>query len=118
MNDKSLHLALPVVSLMVMMAPVLVAQEQNSTPSASEQRAMTILKNMSEYLANGVFYEEAGQGYKIVQPPVGVLVPSIPEGAATVTVNGAKYFEFGGIWYRPFYNGSDVVYQTVPNPTG
>jgi len=34
-----------------MMAPVLVAQEQNSTPSASEQRAMTILKNMSQYLA-------------------------------------------------------------------
>jgi hypothetical protein len=34
-----------------MMAPVLVAQEQNSTPSASEQRAMIILKNMSQYLA-------------------------------------------------------------------
>jgi hypothetical protein len=51
MNDKSLHLTLPIVSLMVMMAPVLVAQEQNPTPSASEQRAMTILKNMSQYLA-------------------------------------------------------------------
>jgi outer membrane lipoprotein-sorting protein len=68
--------------------------------------------------SNGVFYEEAGQGYKIVDPPVGVLVPSIPEAAAIVTVDGAKYFEFGGMWYRPFYNGNDVVYQTVPNPTG
>jgi len=69
-------------------------------------------------LALVMFYKPAGQGYKIVQPPVGVLVTSIPEGAANVTVNGAKYFEFGGIWYRPFYSGSDVVYQTVPNPTG
>jgi hypothetical protein len=62
-----------------------------------------------------VFYGTAGQRYKIVQPPVAVLVPSIPEGAATVTVNDGKYFESGGIWY-PFYSGSDVVYQTVFNP--
>jgi len=65
-----------------------------------------------------VFYEPADQGYKIVQPPVGVFVESIPKEAATVTVNGANYLEFGGVWYRPFYSGSDVVYQTVPNPTG
>ena len=51
MNDKSLHLALPIVGLILMMAPVLVAQEQNPTPSTSEQRAMSILKNMSQYLA-------------------------------------------------------------------
>jgi hypothetical protein len=68
MNDKSLHLALPVVSLMVMMAPVLVAQEQNSTPSASEQRAMTILKNMSEYLAKAErFSVTIRDGYDAVQ---------------------------------------------------
>jgi len=29
-----------------------------------------------------------------------------------------NYFEFGGVWYRPFYSGSDVAYQTIPNPTG
>ena len=52
MNNKSLYLALSVAALMIMIAPVVVAQEQNSTPSASEQRAMTILKNMSQYLAN------------------------------------------------------------------
>jgi hypothetical protein len=52
MKNKSLYLALSVAALMVMIAPVLVAQEQNSTPSATEKRAMTILKNMSQYLAN------------------------------------------------------------------
>jgi len=44
-----------------------------------------------------VFYEPAGQGYKIVQPPAGVLVTSIPQGSATVTVNGANYREYGGV---------------------
>jgi hypothetical protein len=57
---------------------------------------------------------------RIPAPPTGILVYLgyiNPRRAATVTVN-AKYLEFGGIWYRPFYSGSDVVYQTVPNPTG
>ena len=52
MNNKSLYLALPVVSLMAIIAlPVSGAQEQDSARTASEQRAMAILKNMSQYLA-------------------------------------------------------------------
>ena len=87
-------------------------------PSVPESSTTVYGAGKSYAYSNGVFYETADQGYKIVQPPVGVLVTSIPNGAATVTVNGAKYLEFGGTWYRPFYSGSDVVYQTVPNPTG
>jgi hypothetical protein len=68
MNDKSLHLALPFVSLMVMLAPVLVAQEQNPNPSASEQRATTILKNMSQYLAKAEHFSVTFRdGYDAVQ---------------------------------------------------
>jgi hypothetical protein len=66
MNNKSLHLALPVVGLMLMVAPVLVAQD--ATPSASEQRAMNILKNMSEYLAKAErFSVTIRDGYDAVQ---------------------------------------------------
>ena len=66
MNNKSLHLALPVVGLMLMVAPVLVAQD--ATPSASEQRAMGILKNMSEYLAKAErFSVTIRDGYDAVQ---------------------------------------------------
>ena len=68
MNDKSLHLALPVVGLMVLLAPMLVAQEQNPTPSGSEQRAMTILKNMSQYLAKAEHFSVTFRdGYDAVQ---------------------------------------------------
>ncbi len=66
MNNKSLHLALLVVGLMLMVAPVLVAQD--ATPSASEQRAMSILKNMSEYLAKAErFSVTIRDGYDAVQ---------------------------------------------------
>jgi hypothetical protein len=68
MNGKSLHPTLPILSLMIMMASVLVAQEPNSTPSASEQRAMGILKNMSEYLARAErFSVTIRDGYDAVQ---------------------------------------------------
>src|ERR1700726_3874247 len=68
MNGKSLHLPLPVLSLMLVMASVLVAQEPNSSPPASEQRAMAILKNMSEYLARAErFSVTIRDGYDAVQ---------------------------------------------------
>jgi len=51
MNYKSLYLPLPVLSLIIMTVSVLGAAEQNPVLSASEQKAMTILKNMSQYLA-------------------------------------------------------------------
>ena len=66
---------------------------------------------------NGVFYESTSNGYKITDPPPGVMVTSLPNGAALVMVNGVDYREFGGVWYQPFYSGSEVIYQTVPNPT-
>jgi hypothetical protein len=54
---------------MIMMVPVLAAQEQNSARSASEQRAMTILKNMSEYLARAErFSVTIRDSYDAVQP--------------------------------------------------
>ena len=51
MKNNSLYFGLLVVTQMIMVVPLLVAQEQKATPSASEQRAMTVLKNMNQYLA-------------------------------------------------------------------
>src|SRR5260370_32013287 len=68
MNNKNLYLGLPVLTLMIIMVPLLAAQEPNATPSASEQRAMTILKNMSEYLAHAErFSVTIRDGYDAVQ---------------------------------------------------
>jgi hypothetical protein len=67
-KSKSLHLALPVASLMISMVPLRAAPEQNLTPSESEQRAMTILKNMSQYLAKAErFSVTIRDGYDAVQ---------------------------------------------------
>jgi hypothetical protein len=33
-------------------------------------------------------------------------------------MNNTQYFEYGGVWYQPFYGGSDVIYRIVGNPSG
>ena len=68
MNYKNLYLLLAALSLMIMTVSVLGAEEQNPVPSASEQKAMTILKNMSQYLAQAErFSVTIRDGYDAVQ---------------------------------------------------
>ncbi len=113
----TLVLTLTIVIIEVALISALMPPKGAVIPSVPDSSTTVYGAVKSFVYANGVFYEQVGHGYKIVEPPLGVLVPSIPEGATVVTVNDAKYFEFGGVWYRPFYSGSDVVYQTVANPS-
>jgi hypothetical protein len=48
---------------------------------------------------------------------VGASVDSLPEGAQPKVINGTTYYLFGAAYYRPFYSGSSVIYQVVPDPT-
>ena len=127
MNDKSLHLALRVLSLMILMASVLVAQEPNSTPSASEQRAMAILKNMSEYLARAErFSVTIRDGYDAVQQS-GQKVEYGAVRKVTVSRPDRLRFEVersDGAKALVIFNGKDItvytpnknVYATVSRP--
>ena len=65
---------------------------------------------------NGTFYTQVSGGYEVVVPPQGVFVTSLPNGAVEQSVNGSSYFQYGDVWYQPFYSGSDVSYETVANP--
>ena len=46
----------------------------------------------------------------------GAIVRTMPVGAAAVAIAGVTYYVASGIYYRPVYEGSSVVYQEVPNP--
>ena len=54
----------------------------------------------------------------VVEPPVGAIVPTLPDGAEQKTVGGADYFVYAGTYYQPFYSGSNVVYMVAEDPTG
>jgi hypothetical protein len=68
MKRRSWYLPLLVVPLTVMTVPLLSAEKQGSNQSPSEIRATSILKNMSEYLAQaGRFSVTIRDGYDVVQ---------------------------------------------------
>jgi hypothetical protein len=46
----------------------------------------------------------------------GAIIRTVPVGARAVAVAGATYYVANGIYYRPVYQGSEVVYQEVENP--
>jgi len=127
MNTKSLLLALPVASLMILMVPLQAAPEQNPTPSASEQRAMTILKNMSEYLAQAErFSVTTRDGYDAVQKSgqkiefgeLRKIIVSRPdhlriEGERSDGQKNLTIFDGKDI---TIYTAKDNVYATVSSP--
>ena len=44
------------------------------------------------------------------------VVRTVPVGARAVAIAGATYYVASGVYYRPVYEGSTVVYQQVENP--
>ena len=46
----------------------------------------------------------------------GAIVRTYPVGARPLVIAGATYYLASGIYYRPVYQGSTVVYQVVENP--
>ncbi len=46
----------------------------------------------------------------------GAIVRTYPVGARPLAIAGVTYYVASGVYYRPVYQGSEVVYQEVPNP--
>jgi hypothetical protein len=53
-----------------------------------------------------------------VQGPRGgtAVVRTVPVGARAVAIAGATYYVASGVYYKPVYQGSEVVYEQVQNP--
>ncbi len=56
------------------------------------------------------------QNYEVVQPPVGVTVPYLPDSAQEETVGGKKYLVYEDTYYRPFASDGETIYMVVENP--
>jgi len=53
----------------------------------------------------------------VVLPPlIGVTVNQLPSGAVSTGIGSTTYCSSGGAYYRPFYSGSNVIYQVVKDP--
>lgn len=48
-------------------------------------------------------------------PPVGATVSALPSGCVSSPKNGIEYYNCGGVYYRPAFQGNNLVY-VVQNP--
>ena len=55
-------------------------------------------------------YDQASDQYIVTEPPAGTTVSYLPPGYEEVTIGDTKYMKLGGIHYRPYYEGEEVVY--------
>jgi hypothetical protein len=66
------------------------------------------------YYDDGLYYQQADNGYQEVYPPVGADVPQPPDGAIVVEAGNQTYYYAGGA----FYVQQDGGYVVAPPPIG
>ena len=65
-------------------------------------------------LFRSVFYYNTGNGYRVVAPPIGACLPSLPYFAKAVVVNGIACYEYDNVYLEPTYNAyGNLCYQVV-----
>jgi hypothetical protein len=55
-------------------------------------------------------YDESSDQYVVVEPPAGTSVTYLPPGYEEVELGDTTYMKLGPTYYRPYYEGDDVVY--------
>jgi len=70
------------------------------------------------FYSGGFFYRQYDDGYKIVVPPVGAQVPSIPSEAKAISINGQTYFEYKGVYYNSTVDANGKTIYVVAGKDG
>ena len=60
---------------------------------------------------NGAYYRPYDRGYRIVEPPIGIIVPSLPIGYSNIIIGSSSYYRYGDVFYAPYGNRYQVVEQ-------
>lgn len=63
---------------------------------------------------SGIYYQQAGDDYQEVYPPVGAVIPDLPDGAVAIEAGNLVYYYVAGAFYVQ-QNGGFVI---APTPMG
>jgi hypothetical protein len=71
--------------------------------------------DMLYYYYGGVFYTPYdGGGYQVTTPPLGAAVPTLPEGARSININGQQFYEVNGVYFKAVTNDQGkTVYEVA-----
>jgi hypothetical protein len=75
-----------------------------------------VVKNVTYYYHDGVYYRRAPRGWVVVAPPYGAVVPAIPRTRRVVLVKGATYYVDNDVYYRPVVVAGQPQYEVAQVP--
>lgn len=58
---------------------------------------------------NGIYYRPYIGGYRIVHPPIGIIVPSLPPGYTSVFIGSSPYYRYDDVYYAPYGTRYKVI---------
>jgi hypothetical protein len=70
------------------------------------------------YYSGGLFYRQYDDQYKVVVPPIGASVPTVPSDAEQVVINGQTYYEYKGVYYSESQNADGKTVYIVAGKDG
>ncbi len=70
------------------------------------------------YFSDGLFYKQYDKEYKVVVPPVGAEVPTLPTDSKEVVINGQTYYESKGVYYSSTQNAEGKQVYVVAGKDG
>jgi hypothetical protein len=71
------------------------------------------------YYYGGVFYSPYdGGGYQVTTPPVGAAVPSLPDGAKSIMIDGQQFYELNGVYFKTVVNDQGKKVYVVAGRDG
>ncbi|MGY0034355.1 DUF6515 family protein [Pedobacter sp. NJ-S-72] len=70
------------------------------------------------YYSGGLFYRQYDNQYKVVVPPVGASVPTLPSDAQQVVINGQTYYEYKGVYYSESQDADGKTIYIVAGKDG
>jgi len=75
-----------------------------------------VYKGNPYYFSGGRFYRRANGVYVTIAAPIGAVVPTLPGGFVTIGAGPARYFYFGGVYYRAVADGYVVINKPAEAP--
>jgi hypothetical protein len=81
--------------------------------SVPDNSQPVVVNNVNYVVADGVYYQQSGDGYTVVNPPAGQTVTALPPGAVQTTLDGQVAYQANGIYYQPVMQNGATVYKTV-----
>ncbi|MEA3466266.1 MAG: DUF6515 family protein, partial [Thermodesulfobacteriota bacterium] len=61
------------------------------------------------YYRRGIYYRNYDRGFRVVRPPVGLVIASLPLGYIDIQYGSRIYARYNDIYYRPVARGYMVV---------